>query len=55
MDSYTTARMIDGITRSEMAKAITLYATKILNQEPNTLITGCKEFQDISHINAELQ
>jgi hypothetical protein len=41
------------IPRKEMAKMITIFATKILGMKPDITKEDCKEFADITKLNAE--
>jgi hypothetical protein len=55
MRTIQAARIHDAITRGEMAKIISVYATKILGRDiPNTK-PQCRQFQDLTTVNAELQ
>jgi hypothetical protein len=55
MDTFEKARIADAITRAEMAKMISIYATKILGRQPDTTKTQCTQFSDRHEVNAELQ
>ena len=54
MPSLEEARMDHTITRAELAKIITLYATKFHNKTPDTTKTQCGEYKDLNTTNAEL-
>jgi hypothetical protein len=48
MDSIDNANMYGAITRAEMAKMLSVYAVKILDQEPNT--SAACTFADIDSV-----
>jgi hypothetical protein len=55
MNTLEQARIVDGITRAEMAKMISVYAMKILGREPDTTKKECTQFNDMNQTNTELQ
>ena len=54
MPSLEAARFGDAITRAEVAKVISVYATQVLNKEILEK-EACKAFMDIKEVNEELQ
>jgi hypothetical protein len=55
MPTFAQARITDATTRAEMAKMITVYATKILHKQPDKSKTACTQFTDTTTVNKELQ
>jgi hypothetical protein len=55
MDTFEKARISDAITRAEMAKMISVFATKILHKIPDTEKIKCSQFTDLSTTTKELQ
>ena len=54
MDTLKTFRAHDKVTRAEMAKIISIYATKFLWQEPDITRLWCTKYPDITDIDSDL-
>ncbi|MDR3169210.1 MAG: hypothetical protein LBU27_05665 [Candidatus Peribacteria bacterium] len=55
MDTFEKARISDAITRAEMAKMISVFATEVLHKIPDTEKIKCGQFSDLSTATEELQ
>ncbi|MDR0606965.1 MAG: hypothetical protein LBG52_01120 [Candidatus Peribacteria bacterium] len=55
MPTFSKARLTDPITRAEMAKMISVFATKLLHKSPNNEKAKCTQFIDLSFANDDLQ
>ncbi|MDR2541261.1 MAG: hypothetical protein LBD11_05900, partial [Candidatus Peribacteria bacterium] len=55
MDTYEKARIMDPITREEMAKMISVYATTFLDKKPDLTKSACSQFEDLSVTTVEMQ
>jgi hypothetical protein len=54
-NTYESARIADTIIRAEMAKMISVFATKLLHKTPNTEKRACSQFTDLSLASVDLQ
>ncbi|MDR0607299.1 MAG: hypothetical protein LBG52_02875 [Candidatus Peribacteria bacterium] len=54
-DTYEALRISDAIIRQEMAKMISVFATKLLHKSPNNEKAECTQFTDLSSANDDLQ
>ena len=54
MNTLKTFRAHDKVTRAEMAKIISIYATKFLWQEPDITRLWCTKYPDITDIDSDL-
>ena len=55
MPTIEEARIIDEITRAEMAKMISVYAKKFRGKTEDTSKQACTQFTDMHETNEELQ
>ncbi|MDD3867965.1 MAG: hypothetical protein PHR46_00010 [Candidatus Absconditabacteria bacterium] len=55
MPTLELARFGDTVTRAEVAKIISVYATKFLNRKIDPTKTACLEFSDLGEVDIELQ
>ncbi|MDR3169234.1 MAG: hypothetical protein LBU27_05795 [Candidatus Peribacteria bacterium] len=55
METFELARPFDYLTRAEMAKMISVYATELLHKSPNTERPECTQFTDLNQANDDLQ
>jgi hypothetical protein len=54
-NTYETARISDAIIRAEMAKMISVFATKLLHKSPDAEKVACTQFIDLDQADDELQ
>ncbi|MDR3169519.1 MAG: hypothetical protein LBU27_07380 [Candidatus Peribacteria bacterium] len=55
MPTFAETRTTDLITRAEMAKMISVFATKLFQKTPNTEKPECTQFTDLNQANDDLQ
>jgi hypothetical protein len=55
MPTLAEAKISDAIIRAEMAKMISVFATKLFQKTPNTQKSACAQFVDLYQANEDLQ